>query len=290
MKTQFKAAISLVVVAVLASLFTLALANGSVLITDGIPAAVLVIGFVFLVQWVAFIPAYFLRTESFFDLTGSLTYIISVVGALLLVGRFDLRSLIVVVLVVIWAARLGSFLFKRIKRDGKDGRFDEIKQSSIRFFNVWTIQGLWVSLTAGAAYAVIFSAEVVNFDPFLILGSVIWLLGFAVEVIADQQKSEFRSQAQNKGKFISTGLWAYSRHPNYVGEILLWTGIAIIAFPSLSGWSWIALISPVFVYLLLSKVSGVPMLEARADERWGNNDEYQKYKVVTPVLWPRLRS
>jgi steroid 5-alpha reductase family enzyme len=130
----------------------------------------------------------------------------------------------------------------------------------------------------------------VNFDPFLILGSVIWLLGFAVEVIADQQKSEFRSQAQNKGKFISTGLWAYSRHPNYVGEILLWTGIAIIAFPSLSGWSWIALISPVFVYLLLSKVSGVPMLEARADERWGNNDEYQKYKVVTPVLWPRLRS
>jgi steroid 5-alpha reductase family enzyme len=289
MNTQLKAAISLMVVAVLASLFTAALANASVQIGDGISAAVLVIGFVFLVQWIAFIPAYILRTETFFDLTGSMTYIVSVVGALFVVGRFDLRSLIVVLLVAIWAARLGTFLFKRIKRDGKDGRFDDIKQSSIRFLNVWTIQGLWVSLTAGAAFAVVFSAEIVSIDLFLIIGSAVWLLGFGMEVIADHQKSRFRSQAKNKGKFITTGLWAYSRHPNYVGEILLWTGIAVIAIPSLAGWSWIALVSPVFVFLLLNKVSGVPMLEARADEKWGKDVDYQKYKAQTPVLWPRFR-
>jgi steroid 5-alpha reductase family enzyme len=285
MNAQMKATVSLVIVAVLASLFTFALANNSASFA-GLPVAVWVIGLVFLVQWLAFLPAYALRTESFFDLTGSLTYIAAAIGALLLLGRFDLRSIIVVVLVFLWAARLGSFLFRRIKRDGKDGRFDEIKQSWLRFFNVWSIQGLWISLTAGSAFAVIFSPKVVGFDGFLLVGVLVWVLGFCIEVIADKQKGAFRSQTENNGNFIQTGLWAYSRHPNYVGEILLWLGIAIVAVPVLEGWSWVALISPLFVYLLLSRVSGVPMLEARADERWGEDPEYQKYKANTPVLWP----
>lgn len=87
--------------------------------------------------------------------------------------------------------------------------------------------------------------------------------------------------------FISTDLWAWSRHPSCFGEIALWTGIAIMAIPLLSGWRWVVLISPVFVTLLLTRVSGIPMLEARADKRWGDDEAFQSYTRDTPVLIPR---
>ena len=115
-------------------------------------------------------------------------------------------------------------------------------------------------------------------------GIAVWTIGIVIEIVADRQKSAFRANPANKGKFIDTGLWAWSRHPNYFGEIVLWTGMAIIAVPVLEGWQWATLISPVFVYFLLTRVSGVPMLEASADERWGGQDDYEAYKRNTPVL------
>ena len=105
-----------------------------------------------------------------------------------------------------------------------------------------------------------------------------------------RQKRRFRADPANKGQFIHTGLWARSRHPNYFGEIVLWIGIAIITLPVLRGWHWVTLISPVFVTLLLTRVSGIPLLEKRADERWGGQEDYETYKVRTPVLIPRLWS
>jgi steroid 5-alpha reductase family enzyme len=121
-------------------------------------------------------------------------------------------------------------------------------------------------------------------DVFALVGFVVWLIGIGIEALADQQKSAFRADPANKGKFIQSGLWAWSRHPNYFGEIVLWVGVAIIAFPVLSGWQLVTLVSPLFVILLLTRVSGIPMLEKRADERWGGQPDYEAYKERTPVL------
>jgi steroid 5-alpha reductase family enzyme len=253
----------------------------------GIPVFALAVGMAFVIQWLVFIPSYLLRNESFYDLTGSITYISVTVVALLLSPEIDGRSILMLALVVIWAVRLGTFLFRRIRKAGKDARFDELKTSFFRFLLTWTLQGLWVSLTLAAALAAITTTTRKGLDIFALIGFLVWALGFAFEVAADAQKSRFRADPANKGKFIQTGVWAWSRHPNYFGEIVLWIGVAIIALPILRGWQWIALISPVFVTLLLTRVSGVPILEKRADEKWGGQDEYEAYKKRTPVLIPR---
>ena len=120
-----------------------------------------------------------------------------------------------------------------------------------------------------------------------LIGALVWIFGFAIEAAADAQKNQFRADPENRGKFIDTGLWSWSRHPNYFGEIVLWVGVAIIALPVLRGWQWVTLISPVFVALLLTRISGVPILEKRADEKWGGQEDYETYKERTPVLIPR---
>lgn len=254
----------------------------------GIPLFALSVGLVFLIQWLAFIPAYLLQTERFFDLTGGITYISVITIAIFLSTGIDGRAILLWALVVIWAIRLGTFLFRRIKKAGKDDRFDEIKPSFIRFLNTWTVQGLWVTFTMAAALVTITTSTRKELDLFTILGFLVWAFGFAIEVVADFQKSRFNADPNNKGKFIQTGLWSRSRHPNYFGEIVLWIGVAIIALPVLRGWQWVALISPIFVTLLLTQVSGVPLLEKKADKKWGGQEDYESYKKRTPVLIPRL--
>jgi steroid 5-alpha reductase family enzyme len=255
----------------------------------GIPIFALSVGLAFLIQWIAFIPAYLLQSERFYDLTGSLTYISVTLIAVLLSPVVDGRSILLLALVVIWATRLGTFLFQRIQMAGKDDRFDEIKPSFIRFLTTWTLQGLWVSLTLAAGLAAITTTARRELGWFGLVGFLVWLFGISFEVAADAQKSRFRANPENKGKFIQSGLWAWSRHPNYFGEIVLWIGVTIIALPVLRGWQWITLISPVFVALLITQVSGVPMLEKKADERWGGQEDYEAYKANTPVLIPRPR-
>jgi len=254
----------------------------------GLPAFALLVGLAFLIQWLMFIPAYIFQTEKFFDITGSLTYITLVILAVVFTSNVDIRGILLAALIVIWAIRLGSFLFTRIHKAGKDDRFDEIKPMFFRFLNVWTIQALWVTFTASAALVAITTSKRVEMDCYSIIGALLWLFGFIMEVAADAQKSKFNTDPANKGKFINTGLWSRSRHPNYFGEIVLWVGIAIIALPVLQGWQWSAIISPVFVTLLLTRVSGIPLLEKKADEKWGRQEEYEAYKKKTPVLIPKL--
>jgi len=260
--------------------------NGAVF--AGIPVFALTVGLAFIIQWLVFVPSFLYQTEKYFDLTGSLTYISLTTFAFLVTPGVDLRSTLLFVLVLAWAIRLGTFLFTRIKKAGKDDRFDEIKPSFIRFLNVWTIQALWVTFTAAAAWVAITTSIKKDIDAFAIIGLIIWVIGFAIEATADTQKSRFNANPENKGKFINTGLWSRSRHPNYFGEITLWVGIAVIAIPVLQGWQWIALISPVFVTLLLTRVSGIPLLENKADKKWGGQPDYEEYKKKTPVLIPRL--
>ncbi len=244
--------------------------------------------FAFAVQWIIFIHAWLARTEAFFDLTGSLTYIVIVVAAAILAGVDDLRSLTITALIVIWALRLGPFLFFRIKNAGEDRRFRSIKASFPTFLMTWTLQGAWVYITASAALGSITSSSTVGLDGAFVLGASLWVAGFAIEVIADNQKTAFRSNPENTNKFITSGLWAWSRHPNYFGEILLWIGIAVIAYPTLVGNQIYLMLSPLWVIFLLTAVSGVRMLEARGRKQWGEDPEYQEYVANTPtlILWP----
>jgi steroid 5-alpha reductase family enzyme len=254
----------------------------------GVSLFAALVALAFLIQWIVFVPSFIRQTEKFYDLTGSLTYITLTLLALLFSPGLDARAIILGAMVIIWAARLGSFLFTRIHKAGKDNRFDDIRPSFVRFLNAWTIQGLWVIFTAAAAWVAITTLARKPLDVFAIVGALIWVIGFAIEAIADSQKSQFNADPANKGKFINTGLWARSRHPNYFGEIVLWVGVAIIALPVLQGWQWVALISPIFVTLLLARVSGVPLLETKADKKWGGQADYEAYKKRTPVLIPRL--
>ncbi|MGI9607402.1 MAG: DUF1295 domain-containing protein [Acidimicrobiales bacterium] len=242
----------------------------------------------FAINWIVFVPSYLARTEHYYDLTGSATYLIVVAIAWILSRNPDARTAIIALVVITWALRLGSFLFQRVRNVGGDGRFDRIKHDWARFLMAWTIQALWVVFTAAAALAAITSSTKKDFGVIGVIGLVVWIAGFAIEVIADQQKSAFRADPANAGTFIRAGLWSRSRHPNYFGELVLWIGVAIMAFPVLQGWQYVTLLSPVFVFLLLTRVSGVPALEARSDKKWSGQAEYEAYKDATPAFFPKL--
>ncbi len=250
----------------------------------GVPLFGLVVTLAFLINAAAFVPAFKAQTERFYDLTGSVTYATSVIVALVAGGPVDARAAVVGALVLVWAGRLGTFLFRRVVRDGQDGRFDRIKTNGPRFFMTWVLQGLWVSTTLAAGLAAMTTEDPVDLDGWAAAGVTIWIVGFVIEVVADDQKRRFRLQPENEGRFITTGLWSWSRHPNYFGEIALWVGIAAMAVPTLSGWRWLTLISPVFVFVLITRISGVPMLERRAEKRWGDDPDYRRYVESTPVL------
>ena len=252
----------------------------------GVPLLVALAALAFVIQWAAYVPSFLKQTEHYYDLAGSLTYAAVIVLALVF-SAVDARAAVIGALVLIWCARLGSFLFRRVRRDGKDGRFDDIKPQWGRFLMAWTFQGLWVFMTLLAALLAVTSPAAAGWDLLASLGLLVWILGFSIEVIADRQKSAFRSDPANRGRFITTGLWAWSRHPNYFGEIVLWTGIALMATPTFEAWQWLGWLSPLFVIWLLMKVSGVPLLEQRADATWGGQADYEAYKVRTPVLLPR---
>lgn len=285
-KAERTAVITIVVAVLVGAAVAVAGSQGGGTV-GGVPVFALCVAVAFAIQWVMFVPSYLLRSERFYDLTGGITYVSVTSLAVLLAPALDARSALLLVLVVIWAARLASFLFRRVMRSGKDERFDAIKTSFLRLLMTWTLQGLWVSLTLSAALAAITTTARKDLDVLAVLGLLIWVAGFAMEAAADLQKSRFRAHPANKGRFITTGLWAWSRHPNYFGEIVLWVGVAVIAVPVLQGWQWVTLISPLFVVLLLTRVSGVPLLEKRADMTWGGQADYEAYKARTPVLVPR---
>ncbi|MGC6419320.1 MAG: DUF1295 domain-containing protein [Bradymonadia bacterium] len=241
------------------------------------------------IQWVAFLPAVMWRTEMFYDIVGSATFIVLVWAAVYLKpsGPLTTPQVIPACLVTVWALRLATFLGRRIKKVGKDGRFDDIKTNGIKFFMSWTLQALWNFLTALPVLLVILAPDgPEGVGSIHMIGWSIWLLGFCIEVIADRQKSIFRARGDSASRWIDTGLWARAQHPNYFGEITLWTGLFIAGTSTYAGGEWVASIAPVFVYILLTRISGIPMLRARAQARWGDNPEYQAYMAKTPMLLP----
>jgi len=238
----------------------------------------------FVLHWIIFIPSFAFQTEHYFDLTGSISYLSAVALAFYLNPSVDPRDLLIGLLIVVWAVRLGSFLFMRVKQDGKDDRFTIMKTQFHWFLMTWTLGGLWVFLTMAAGLAAITSDTTKPFGLMAYLGLALWIFGFSIEVIADRQKRVFKKNQQKDKEFITSGLWAWSRHPNYFGEITLWIGLTLIALPVLSGWQLVTLISPVFVYILLTKISGIPLLENRGMKKWVSDPEYIDYVNRTPAL------
>lgn len=245
----------------------------------------------FAINLAAFVPSAVYRTERFYDLTGTVTYL-SIVGlALVAAPLHSGLGWLVAAMVAVWTLRLGFFLVTRILKDRNDRRFDQLKKSPGKLLVAWMLQGLWAFVTAGCALAIILQAGMREFSGWralvATLGVALWTTGLAIEAVADGEKRAFRADSANDGRYITSGLWAWSRHPNYFGEILLWTGIAVIGAAVLSGWSRITLLSPVAVYLLLTQVSGVPILERQGQQRWGDEPGYRDYVSSTPVLFPR---
>jgi len=290
MHNTVKEYVTITIAVCISVLVALACAQGS-LIAGKYPVLFICLFTSFVIQWLVFLPSYYFSTERFYDITGTVTYILVILTALHYKNNFlgdqsDLRSFLIAIFILVWAVRLGSFLFLRVLKDKEDRRFREWKKSFHMFLRVWTLQGLWVFLTSIAGVTAITSIEKKEPDIFLYIGSLFWVFGFLFESVADYQKRRFRSD--NPKQFIHTGLWSLSRHPNYFGEIVLWCGIALIAFPTLTGTQIVSLISPIFVFLLLTRVSGVHILEKHADETWGKKKDYKKYKEKTPVLFPKI--
>ncbi len=264
--------------------YGIAYLTGSVIVKNAVLLA-------YVIHWVAYIPAYMLQTEKFYDLTGSITYLFVVWFVFLSSYQsisLNFGNLILVLFISVWTIRLGVFLFMRIHKAGEDKRFRTIKTSASQFFMTFTLSGLWVTLCSMCALVAISSAEGIVMNALTYIGIILFIIGFSIEVIADNQKTAFRSIEANKDSFITSGLWSKSRHPNYFGEVLLWFAIAVISFSSLEGLQLVTLISPLFTYILLVYVSGVRMLEDMNDKKWANDESYKSYKKSTPMLFPKL--
>ena len=275
-------------------LFSLALLIGYAGSLDGpsifgYPGLMLIATVGFLIHWLVFIPSYLFKTEKYYDITGTIAYLVMTALSVFSADELNLRSQVVALLIVVWALRLGLFLFVRVFQVGEDKRFHEVKKSFLRFLVWFSMSALWVFLTTANALTLILNNHPLIDDGYFLFGLMIWLIGFAFEVTADEQKRRFRNNPNNKGQFIRTGLWSISRHPNYFGEILIWVGMAIISFPVLSGWQYATLMSPLFVTLLLTRVSGINLLEAGSDKKWGDMRSYQQYKQRTSVLVPFIK-
>jgi len=203
------------------------------------------------IQWFVFavhgLPQ---NSEKFYDASGSVTYLALALTALLRRQVHSTRTIVNSFLVIVWCTRLGSFLFARILKDGRDSRFEQFKKHWLRFLGVWTIQAVWVFLVSSPVL-VVTTSDVCNATSVGLLdlvGWTVWTFAFLLEVVADAQKGAFRGDTANAKKFITTGLWAYSRHPNYFGEITLWVGLCISGSTCFSGAQWLAWISPLTTY------------------------------------------
>ncbi|MBD3282195.1 MAG: DUF1295 domain-containing protein [Candidatus Portnoybacteria bacterium] len=239
----------------------------------------------FVIQTIFFIPAFILKTDKFTDLAYALTFVI--LGSLMLgLNNIFLGKIIVFLMIFLWAARLGVYLFIRINKIKRDKRFDNIRNNFVKFGSFWLLQGVsvWVIMLSSLIY---FSLDSIIINMISWIGFIVWLIGLIVESISDYQKFKFVNNSSNRGKWIDEGLWKYSRHPNYFGEILIWIGIYLFVLPSLSDINiWIGLVSPVYIIILLLFVSGIPKAEEAADKRWGDNEKYLKYKKRTSILIP----
>lgn len=238
-----------------------------------------------------FIPAFIWKTDKLTDLSYSITFIAISVW-LLATNQSNLIATILILMICAWAIRLGTFLYIRIRKQTRDSRFDGMREVFFKFLKFWILQGVsvWVIMMPVILFFQNSSTTLNKTSVFFVtVGFLIWLTGLLIESFADYQKYVFKQNPENKDRWISTGLWRKTRHPNYLGEITLWIGVYLFVFPFLSdGQSVVALISPLFIFILLKYISGVPLLEKSADAKWGHNPDYTTYKAKSGIILPKL--
>lgn len=234
-----------------------------------------------------FVPAFYYKTDTLTDISYAASFFFVALANYLLSTKTTVHF-VLLLLVTMWSFRLGTFLFVRIRKIKKDSRFDGMRESFSRFLRFWLLQGVSVFVVSLAA-TYVFAAQAPTLKAVSYIGAIIFGIGLLLEAVADAQKFAFNNNPSNKGKWIQSGVWSKSRHPNYLGEMLVWTGVYTFSFPHLYGSSrWLALLSPLFIYTLLLFVSGIPLLEKSADKKWGNDKHYQQYKKRVPVLFPKI--
>lgn len=237
-----------------------------------------------------FLIAFTRKTDKLTDFAYGMSFIAIAVFCLWRADKQPLSSYLLLWLILLWGARLSIYLVYRIRTIKRDKRFDGMRESFRRFAQFWIAQAIsaWVILIPAIYF---FSHPTSSVKPLMLVGMAIWLVGFYFESVGDMQKFEFINNPKNKGKWIDQGLWKRSRHPNYFGEITMWFGIYVFCLPAMSTTAaLVGAASPLWIFILLRFISGVPLLEKKANERWGKNPAYKKYRDSTPLLLPKLRS
>lgn len=218
------------------------------------------------------------------DVMWGLWFVAFAIENFLAVPNYNFQSIILLLMVFIWGLRLSAHIGKRfLKKSSMDKRYVELlKRSSplIIFFKVYILQAI-LAFVVLSPVTLFFIQQESTFLPIFALGVAVFLIGFGFEVIGDYQLSKFLGDKKNKGKILNSGLWKYTRHPNYFGEVLLWWGVFIATLASLQ--SFVGIIGPITISFLILKVSGVPMLE----KNMANNPKYAKYIESTSMFWPR---
>ncbi|HXE09900.1 MAG TPA: DUF1295 domain-containing protein [Verrucomicrobiae bacterium] len=238
-----------------------------------------------LINGVLFLIAFKLQSDKLTDISYALSFLALDVIALLYAGHLAAFNWLLFLLVGLWAVRIGGFLLYRVLIVGKDRRFDGMRESFTRFGKFWLAQAVtaWVLMLP----VTIAQYRGGRLGVAAYIGLILWAVGLIIEALADYQKFAFKRNASNKGEWIKQGVWRYSRHPNYFGEILVWTSIYVYTFTVLQGMEKVlGLASPLLITLVLLFVSGVPLLEKSADARWGKLKAYQEYKQRTRLLVP----
>ena len=237
------------------------------------------------VNAVFFAVAAIRRTDVVTDLSYSLSFALLAL-ALPDAGAHKPVQLVAALMVLLWALRLGGYLFGRILRIKVDHRFDEMRDKPLRFARFWILQAISVAVIMLPVSYLLGRESAPRFGLWAVAGLVIWALGLGIETISDAQKSAFKGTEKNRGRFISSGLWRYSRHPNYLGELLVWWGLFVYAVPFLHGAAFALVIGPLFLTLLLLFVSGIPLLEQSAEKKYGADPAYREYRRRTSILIP----
>jgi steroid 5-alpha reductase family enzyme len=240
-------------------------------------------------QIVFFVYAALKKTDKVTDLSYGLTFVI--VSLFLYIQNIEYSSVYKVILlslVIIWGLRLAIYLFARILKTGKDKRFDGVREDLKRFGSFWLLQAISIFVILLPTIYVLIGEDDISFNWVSFFGFVLSVLGIVIETFADSQKFIFKNNENNKSKWIETGLWKYSRHPNYLGEIFVWVGILIYCLPYLYGWGLLTVVSPIYITVLLVFVSGIPTLEMEYEKRYLGNKEYEEYKKKTGVLFPKI--
>lgn len=240
---------------------------------------------IFLIQAAFFFFAAVQKTDRYTDLAYGLTFV-AVAIYFLFQSHWSSLQVVGALMMMVWGVRLASYLFQRILITKVDKRFDEMRSNVFKFAQFWLLQAVSIWVISLPVVLLLSQPARSSWMWLSWLGGLIWLIGLSIETLADQQKFAFKSLPQNKDRWTDVGLWQYARHPNYFGEMLCWWGVFVLVLPELSGWQFASVASPLYITSLLLFVSGVPLLEKRYQQKFGQNKQYQQYLKKTRLLVP----